>query len=113
MKAYKILVPVFIFVSFSQLLAQKTDMEKPKTIELRTTCGQCVKDFWQKEKRKITVYVTFTLNPDSSVTKARVTRSLCPACNEDALNIFSKMKFYGLVQNVPVEYVHPIRITTD
>lgn len=113
MRTYKIGVSLLLFVFSSQLLAQKAGIEKPKTIELRTSCGQCVKEFWQKENRKITVYVTFTLNPDSSVTKARVTRSLCPACNEDALNIFSKMKFYGLVQNTPVEYVHPIRITTD
>ncbi len=104
----------FLFLSFfSQLSAQKAKVESEKKTALRNTCGQCVKDFWQKEKRKITVYVTFTIHPDSSITNARVTRSLCPACNDDAMKTFSKMTFYGLVQSKAVEYVHPIRILVD
>jgi hypothetical protein len=113
MTAYKIgMCTLFLFFS-SQLSAQQEKVEKEKTTTLRNTCGQCVKDFWQKEKRKITVYITFTINPDSSVTNARVTRSLCPACNDDAMKTFSKMTFYGLVQSKAMEYVHPIRILVE
>ena len=108
----KALLILFSLLGYSQLSAQKAAVEKEKTNSLRNTCAQCVNSFWQKERRKITVYITFTLNPDSSVTNAHVTRSLCAACNDDAMSIFAKMKFPTLVKNVPVEYVHPIRIET-
>ena len=109
---FKILSFIFLLFNASNVFPQKVAVEKEKTNTRRNTCAQCVNSFWQKEKRKITVYITFTLNPDSSVTNAHVTRSLCAACNDDAMSIFAKMKFPTLVKNVPAEYVHPIRIET-
>ena len=109
MTHFKISFLILLLFNTSNVFSQKA-IEKEKTNSLRNTCAQCVNSFWQKEKRKITVYITFTLNPDSSVTNAHVTRSLCAACNDDAMSIFAKMKFPTLVKNVPVEYVHPIRI---
>ena len=111
MTHFKISFLILLLFNTSNVFSQKA-IEKEKTNSLRNTCAQCVNSFWQKEKRKITVYITFTLNPDSSVTNAHVTRSLCAACNDDAMSIFAKMKFPTLVKNVPVEYVHPIRIET-
>jgi hypothetical protein len=94
---FTILLSLFFLKSFSQ------------TVQ-RSACRECIK---LSKNKKATVYISFRLNPDSSITKIQVVRSLCDACDKDALTIFSRLKFDNLVGDKPVDLIHPIRVLTN
>ena len=94
---FTILLSLFFFKTFSQ------------TAE-RYACRACIKS---SKNKKTTVYISFRLNPDSSITKVQVVRSFCDACDKDALKIFAKLKFDNLVGEKPVDLIHPIRVITE
>jgi hypothetical protein len=94
---FTILLSLFFLKSFSQT-AQ------------RSACRECIKS---SKNKKATVYISFRLNPDSSITKIQVVRSLCDACDKDALKAFAKLRFDNLVRQKPVDLIHPLRVLTE
>lgn len=98
---YKIIFTIVLSLFFLKTFSQ--------TVE-RKACRDCIKS---SKNKKATVYISFRLNPDSSITKIQVVRSLCDACDKDALNAFAKLRFDNLVCQKPVDLIHPIRVFTD